>query len=840
MNRFVFCFLMLLSSVAMASAQGVVKGKVLDKNTEEPLSYVNVKVSPRGSETLLKGGVTDIEGKFNVDGLKNGDYTLTLTFVGYKTLTRQFTISAKAPTHNFPFLYLSEDAHSLKEVTVTGQKSTMKLEVDRKAFDVSQLISNAGQSASEVLENIPSVEVDNDGNVSLRGNSSVEVWINGKASGLTADNRAQILQQLPAESIERIEVIDNPSAKFSAEGSAGIINIVLKKDRTPGYYGSIQAGANTRGGANTSFNINYSSKLLDAYLNIGYRHRENEGKSQSEQTYKFTNQYQWYNAPSSQMGNNLFTRAGVTLHATSKDDFTLSGMLMRGRHKNWSNTLYHYGTLVNGSWEDAIDSRQMLRRTRGVGDMNMNHVEFDYRHSFTERHFLDFMVSYGKWKSDNDNYYQDSTVYYDPTLGTWGANRDYAYQYRPAHINNRSWEVKLDYENPISENLKVEAGYQGRFSHENTPQESFIDNTSWDGVNAVEDQAYYNRFIYDMDLHALYSTLTYKLKRFGVMAGLRGEYWKVNTESFTWEQEHDASKRVEPFKKDYFQLFPSVFLSYQFTDNDQLQLNYTRRLRRPWGGQLNSFKDTRDATTISFGNPELTPEFSNSFSLNYLKTWTEHSLMVSAYYRPTSDVIQRINWQNSSDGLMYSTSENLAKSVSEGLELVVKNHLFRILDLTTTANFYYYKIDGFSYDIDGQTITGKEDHNFTFNARMMASVTLPYDISLQMNGWYRAKQVITQGYRKPGYGIDFGLRKNFFNKLFTLSINCRDVLNSRKWENFTESDTFTRHQLNRRASRSVNFTLTYNFGNQKLRKRPQRDEQGEEDPSSNYNGGGEE
>ena len=173
------------------------------------------------------------------------------------------------------------------------------------------------------------------------------------------------------------------------------------------------------------------------------------------------------------------------------------------------------------------------------------------------------------------------------------------------------------------------------------------------------------------------------------MSGLRGEYWKVDTESYTWEQEHDATKRAQPFKKDYFQLFPSVFLSYQFTDNDQLQLNYTRRLRRPWGGQLNSFKDTRDATTVSFGNPELTPEFSNSFSLNYLKTWTEHSLMVSAYYRPTTDVMQRINWQNQADGLMYSTTKNVAKSLSEGLEVVLKNRLFRILDLTTTANAYY-------------------------------------------------------------------------------------------------------------------------------------------------------
>ena len=816
-----------------ATAQGLIKGRVLDKANNEPLSFVNVKISNQGSDALVKGAVTDTEGHFAIDGLKGGQYTLTLTFVGYKTVTRNFAINERNRSHSMPALYMSEDAHQLKEVTVTGQKSAMKLEVDRKSFDVSQLVTNAGASASEALENIPSVEVDNDGNVSLRGNTSVEVWINGKASGLTTDNRAEILQQLPAESIDHIEVIDNPSAKFSAEGSAGIINIVLKKDRKPGYYGSLQAGADTRGGANTSFNINYNSKIVDAYLNVGYRHREDEGRSESEQEYLQTNQYQWYKARSTNMGNNLFSRAGVTLHATKKDDISLSGMMMKGKHKNWSTTPYHYGTI--GA---ANDSRILTRRNTSAGDMNMLYGELNYRHSFTDTHYLDVVLDFHKWKADNDAFYRDSTE----VLSGEPVATTYSYQSRPTHMNNRSWEVKVDYENPISENMQLQAGYQGRFSHENTPQESFVDNYSWDGLGAVEDQQYFNRFIYDMDLHALYATMTYKWKKFGVMAGLRGEYWKVYTESYTWQQEHDPTKRDTPFEKDYFQLFPSLFLSYQITDNDQLQLNYTRRLRRPWGGQLNSFKDTRDATSVSFGNPELTPEFSNSFSLNYLKTWTEHSMMLSAYYRPTSDVMQRISWQSSTDGLIYSTNMNVAKSLSSGVELTVKNKFFRILDLTTSANAYYYKLNGFSYDIDGQTVRGDEDHNFTWNARMTASLILPYDISIQATGRYRARQVITQGYRKPGYGVDFGLRKNFFNKRLTLAITCRDVLNSRRWENFVESETFTRHQLNKRGSRKVNFTLTWNFGNMMPKRKPTPDQQnGEmEDPSSNYsNGGGE-
>ena len=819
----------MLACTCMASAQGLVKGKVADKKNTEPLSFVNVKVTSLTDSAFIGGGMTDADGSFKVDNLKYGDYVLTLSFVGYKEETRRFSVTSEKPDASFARIYMSEDSKMLKGVTVTGQRSAMKLEVDRKSFDVTQLISNSGQAASDVLDNIPSVEVDNDGNVSLRGNSSVEVWINGKSSGINSDNQAQILQQLPAESIEKIEVIDNPSAKFSAEGSAGIINIVLKKDLKPGYYGSIQAGGDTRGGANTSFSINYNDKNIDAFANIGYRHMADKGHSQSEQTFLKANQYQWYNGDNDRRGNNLFARAGLTWRATKNDELGFSGMMMYGGGNNSSVVPYHYGAI--GA---SADTYTMLRRTTGKDSPRMYYGELTYKHTFAEHNILNITLDANKWKMDNDNIYQDSTAYNDGTTPT-----EYDYQYRPMYMNNRRWEAKVDYENQLSDKMKLEAGYQGNFSHENTPQVSYADDKNWDGSAMVEDKDYFNRFIYDMDLHALYATLSYKLGSLNVMAGLRGEYWRVNTESYTWEQEHDATKRDPAFKKDYFQLFPSVFMSYQLTPTQQLQLNYTRRLRRPWGGQLNSFRDTRDATTVSFGNPELTPEYSNSFSLNYLKTWNEHSLLVSAYYRPTSDVIQRISYRSSSDGLMYSTNMNVAKSLSSGLELTLKDRFFRILDLTTSANAYYYKLNGFSYDIDGQTVTGEANHNFTWNVRMMASLMLPYDISVQASGRYRAKQVITQGYRKANYAVDLGIRKNFLNKMFTVSLNCRDLFNSRKWETFTSDSDFTRHQINRRGGRKVSLTLTWNFGNNRSKKHQQPSQDNPEiDSEQQYNGGG--
>lgn len=813
MCRILISTLFIIIGTVTAFAQGSVKGKVLDKQTDEVMEFVNVVVeTPAGK--LVKGAITDVGGQFFISGLKDGTYQLQVSFVGYKTLTRQFTISAKNRQQHYNALYISVDAKVLGEVQVTGQRSQMKLEVDRKVFSVDQILAAAGGSASDLLENIPSVEVTTDGEISLRGNSSVEVWINGKASGLTTDNRAEILQQIPAESIERIEVIDNPSAKYSPEGSAGIINIVLKRDRKGGYYGSLRAGANIHGGWNTSGNINYSSGVFDAFANLGYRRRRNSGGSKSEQHYKQTNEYQNYESDNTNKGGGLFARLGLTWHFTKNDDLSLGGMTLQGKHDNLTTTPYHYGTI--GA---TTDSYQMFRRNSGDGKMHMYHAEMGYEHRFSDTHKLTAHAEYNRWMSDNDNIYQDSVWYVDmPHQHT-----TYSYQYRPMHVRNRSWEVKLDYENQISEHFKLEAGYNGRWSHENTPQESWMAD-NWEGTPLMEDELYYNRFIYSMDTHALYATVNTKIGKLGVMAGLRGEYWKVNTESYDYAQEHGTAAKEAPYKKDFFKLFPSLFLNYELTESAQLQLNYTYRLRRPWGGQLNSFRNTSDASMVSFGNPELTPEYTHSISLNFLKTWQEHTLSISTYYRPTTDVMQRIRYQNVDDGMMYMTTMNLTKRQSLGVELIGKNKLFRILDLTTTVNGYYNKLDGFSYVIDGQTVTGESDKSFSWDARMLASLILPYDISLQLTGNYRSRGVITQGYRKPNASLDLGFRKNFFNKTIAVAINWRDVFNTRHWENYTESETFWRHQKNWRDP-NVNIQVTWNFGNMNnQRRRGEREE----------------
>ena len=826
MKRTITALLLVIATVT-ALAQGQIRGLILDKNTSEAMSFVSVALTPQGETAPTMGASSDADGKFHFKNVKFGTYTLTLSFIGYKEVRKQVELNEKNHTISFAALYMKEDATTLNEVQVTGQRSAMKLEVDRKSFDVAGMVTSAGLSASELLEQVPSVEVDNDGNVSLRGNTSVEVWINGRSSGLTSDNQAQVLQQLPAESIERIEVIDNPSAKFSAEGSAGIINIILKKDRKAGYYGSVQVGANTRGGANTSLSLNYNSSKFDAFLNVGYRHMENSGKNESEQDNLvdgIAKSYERHYTENSQLGNNLFSRAGFTWHADEKNDLGLTGMFMTGKRKSSSSTPYYYGDYTEAG---EILNHTRLRNNSSNNPMRFAFIEFNYRHLFSEKHFIDFTASHMNMRMDNNNFYQDSIWYEDEAIDPHSS-----YQSRPMKVRNHHSDIKLQYENAINDKVKLEAGYNGSFSHESSPQESF-EADNWYGIGLTEDKAYFNRFVYDNDIHALYASLSYKFNKLSIMAGLRGEYWRINTESLNWQQEHGEAEKDKPFKKDYFQLFPSLFMSYQITQSQQLQLNYTRRLRRPWGGELNSFRNTSDASIISFGNPLLTPEFSNSFSLNYLKTWEQHSVLVSAYYRPTTDVIQRVNYRNTSDNLMYRTPENVAKSTATGVEITAKNKLWKILDLTTNVNLYHYKLDAFSYNIEGQTVNGEAQDNFTWNARIMAALRLPYDISVQVTGTYNSRQVITQGHRPASYVVDMGVRKNFLNRMFTLSVNCRDLLNSRKWESYTNSDTFSRYQLNRRRSRTVNFTLTWNFGNQSGKKKSMEKSEEEEEYSSN-------
>lgn len=783
-----------------ASAKGTVSGQILNKGTGEVIDFANVQLLDEKGKALPIGATADEQGKFVIADVPDGNYIVKVTNIG--SVPQERPIVVKGGEVAVGVIKLADDSKMLQEVVVTGQASTMRFELDRKVFTVGSDVASAGSSASELLESIPSVEVDQDGEVSLRGNSSVTVWINGKESGLTADNRAQILEQIPGETIDRIEVITNPSAKFSPEGTAGIINIVLKKDRRGGYFGSAELGANSRGGANANFSINWNTRHWDTYMSIGGRMRHNTNGSSSRRLYDngdFLNS----DGEGKNHGDNLFIRLGATYHLTDKDDFYANAFGMFGHRWGHSSTIYESN--LPGQWY----FNENLNRNRG--DNRGAHAEFGYTHKFTERHTIDASIGYNHWGGPNWSSYFQHQDWLDID-----APQD-VYQEQNQNILTNSLEAKLDYTNNLTQWLKLEAGYNGLYSHENTPVVSYQGTSQAD---MTLDADLWNRFIYTNNITAFYTTLGGKYRALSFSAGLRAEAWQVHAQSLAYG---DTREETPTYKRNSFALFPSAFLSWSLPHDNELQINYTRRIRRPWGGELNSFHNISDPTNISYGNQELQPQYSNAYELNYIKSFPNHIVSVSAYLRTTTDCMSRISYL--SNNILYTTTANAGKQSDFGTEIVVKNNFFRnVLSLTTTANLYNNHMSAWTINFphEGELIpvSGKARNSFAWDIRSTAQVRLPWDISLQATGRYNSKQLTAQGQRGAGWSVDAGLRKNVGD--WSFSVNCRDIFDSRRMHSYTFGPNYTQEDKRWRGGRQVRFTVKYSFGNMKASRKQQQ------------------
>lgn len=770
-----------------------IKGKITDATTKDIIEFVNVSIYDNNGN-LVKGAITDLDGNYIIQDVGKGSYTMKVSYVGYRTVEKKINVDgSKNMTLN---LSMREDTELLDEVEIVAEKPQMIFDIDKRIFNADHDLTSLGGSASDLLSNIPSIEVDSEGTVSLRGDEGVTIWINGKDSGLTSDNQSQILEQLPAETIDRVEVITNPSSKYSSEGSAGIINIILKKNINIGYYGGVQARATTAGMYNASGNINYSKGKWDMFLNVGYRHHNGKSEGYDNRTMN-DGTYLNQTSEGKRKGDNMFTRLGVTFHPTYKDDISLNGFGMFGGGSN--NRTINYLSNMPGTYQSAV------RKTLGNDDMNGGNISMDYMHRFSEKSYLSASASYNVWGMDGSTDYLQDSQYADRT--------ESSVQKQSSHMNNNGWEFTADYSNQITENHKIETGYKGELRSEHSPIET-MSGTSYG--NLVPQNNLYNDFRYDSDIHALYVSYSGKINNFGIQAGLRGEY--TLTDAVTKYKNTDGEIMFDTYKTDYLDLFPSLFLSYSLPDNNEIQVNYTRRLRRPRGHMLNSFRNITDSTNISYGNPSLSPQYSNVFEVNYIKTWGLHTLTASAYYRGADNVFERITYMDENE-IMNTTWFNVTESKSIGVELVAKNKLFNnILDLTTTVNLYYFKLDGFEF-YDSRTgnllATGDSEENFSWDARMIANVKLPYDINLQVTGRYRSKRTVAQGYRKPSYSLDAGLRKSFLDNRLSVAVNARDLLDSRKRQSITIGDDFRQESSNSFIGRNIGITISYSFGNLK-------------------------
>lgn len=802
-------------------AKGDISGTVINKETGNPMDFVNVQLIDAKTGKALPIGVnTDADGKFTLPGIADGKYLIKITNIGSVDQERPVTVAGS--DYNLGTIKLADDTKLLQEVVVEGVRSQMRFELDRKVFQVDANVAAAGTSASELLESIPSVEVDQDGEVSLRGSSSVTIWINGKESGLSAENRAQILEQIPSESIERIEVITNPSAKYSPEGTSGIINIILKKDRRAGYFGAAEIGANTRGGANASANINLNSGKWEAYASLGWRMRHNTSTQMSRRTYDEG----WImnsDGIRRHHGNNVFVRAGVTYHFNDFNNVYFNAFGMFGHR--WGKNLTDYIATIPGQWNSNFN------HTRNRSDNRGAHAELGYIHRWSDTHYIDVMASYNHWGGPSWTYMHENYAFNDdiPDSDT--------YQDQSQSIGLNSVEAKIDYTNHLTDWLKLEAGFNGNYSHENTPVETWTGNLP---DQKVINEELYNRFIYNNNISALYFTLGGKWRSLSFSAGLRGEAWQVKTRSVDYAHRNDYEQTVDWYTKNNFALFPSAFISYSLPHDNELQVNYTRRIRRPWGGQLNSFRDVSDPNNIRYGNPELQPEFANAFELNYIKSWTMHMISVSAYLRTSTNVMDRISYLQGN--VMYTTTDNVTRQANSGVEIVSKNSFINgKLDFTTTVNLYNNHISGWSKAFvtpEGNTVdlSGEAQNSFAWDARVMGSVRLPWGLSFQATGRYSSKMLTAQGSRQGGWSVDAGLRKNLGN--WSFSVSCRDLFDSRKFNNTVNGIGYTQYSEHTHGGRRVQFSIKYSFGNMS-QKRNKNNSSGEPMDSSGYGEGGE-
>lgn len=780
-----------------AYADGNITGTVFNKSTAEPLDFATVVlVNPETGTPLPIGTMTDENGAFIITNAPSGKYIIRVSMIGNVSQEREIVVADSEI--NLGKIELAEDAKLLQEVVVTGQKSQMSVNSERRVFNVSSNIAATGASADELLAAVPSVDVNSDGEISLRGNADVLVWINGKEMGMNADNRAQILRQLPTETIESIEVMTNPSSKHSTEGTAGIINIRLKEDHRHGYFGNAEANVDTRGTANVNFNINYNEGKFESFAGVGLKTQHVPGGSVSRRSYD-DGSYLNSDGDNKKHENSMFLRLGTNFKPDEKNTVYLSAIGTLG-HK-WGHTTTTHLSNLPGQWMSNVN------RMRETGDTRGANILLGYKHIFGKDHSIDANVSYNIWQGPNDNRFHEDETWADGSVESiWQS------QHQDVKISN--WEAALDYSVMALPWLRLEAGYKGNYNHENSPA-SYAGGLTEDNLAPLNDL--YNRFKYDTDISALYVNFSGSYEKLTFSAGLRGEMWQIRTRSLGYGQT-DAD--VEQFKKNDFALFPSASIGWSFLESNELKLNYSRRIRRPFGPQLNTFENISDPSEVHLGNPLIMPEYSNAVELSYIKNWSNHMLSVSGYLRANNDMISHVSFlaPMASDpdvNTMYYGHANVGNMMNTGVEIISRNTLFNRLTLTTTLNLYNSHLKAWSTDYplheSFYAVHGDRQDRFVWDVRCMASVRLPWDMTFQATGRYNSRRVTAQGTLEPDWDVEAGLRKNI--GAWGISLVCKDIFNSKETHNVLYGNGYTQSISKWSGGRTLRLAVTYTFGN---------------------------
>ncbi|MEJ2882572.1 TonB-dependent receptor domain-containing protein [Pedobacter sp. GR22-6] len=806
---------------AQSPAEGKITGKVVDASNNETVPFASAMVINRKTKAVVKGAQTDADGNLLIAGIPNGVYTFKVSYVGYQTMVRDsVSISDAAPSINLGTIKMKASKGTvLNEVAITAQKSTMQMGIDKKVFSVDQSLVSEGGSASDLLQNVPSVQTDIDGNVSLRGSSGVRVLIDGKPSLIAGGNVAQILQSLPASSIESVELITNPSAKYDAEGQSGIINIVLKKNKKLGFNGSVALTAGNRDNYNASTNLSFQNKKINIYGNYSYRYGNRIGGGFSNITYldglKNVSGYadQITDSRSKENGHNL--KAGIDYYVS--DQSVLSFTAGFNTRDNAQKELLNIDRLGQNRNPLMLSNRN--NNNDGTG--GSYDLALDFSHKFKKpKEEITFNFSFSEGDNDNLQLYNTNTYNIDGIP----VNTLPDIQNNNRSGINRNYNFQTDYTLPVGKMGKIEAGYRSqiRFAESSTYADAFNNLTG----NFDMDYALSNEFNNKDQVHAIYLNYQNQIANFGYQIGLRGEDATLDTRMGMYTS---SGLQYTPGKVAYTRIYPSVFLSQKFNGEQQIQLNYSRRVNRPRGWDTNPFLDVSDPLNYRQGNPNLQPEDVHAFELGYSKYWKKVTLTSSVYMRRTNDVIQRVRTTPEEYidlGITLTTPLNLARSVNTGFELISKVDVSKAWNFTGNVNLY-------QVDVKGQPELGVvENSGFSWNANLTNNIVLPYNITLQIKGDYRAREIMAQGRRNAMYAADAGAKYDFKDKKSSLSLNVRDIFNTRRWS-MTTTDGNTIVDFSRRMQGTMaNLTYSYRFGKNDFsfkKKRPDQEMRSDEE-----------
>lgn len=782
-----FCFF-LLCAIQSTYAQTKIRGFVIEQSTKHPLEFASIQLLRLPDSLLVNSTVTDKKGKFSVTVPSGANYILRYSFVG-TALQQTPSFLANGAELNRGQLELDIIAKNLNEVLVTGKKITLNSSIDRKVYNVENDVMSKSGSASDMLRNIPSVEVDLDGGVSLRGSSNVIILINGKPSPLMGKSRAEVLQQLPANAIERIEVITNPSARFRPDGSSGIINIVMKKNFRNGFNGGLTANAGNLDRYNGNLSLNYHPQKLNLFGSYSVRKDARKRYNIIDRSYltglgtdsSYRQSGYSLTHPVSQIGN-----AGFDYTFSKKNSFGISGNFYN--RDQVKKDITGNVTFTNGS---ALASQYNRLRYDPENENQWDASGF-FQHAFSkEDHEIRVEMNTSRSDEIENNRYTNQYIF--PAQGS-------VLEKTIIQQGDQENQLTIDYSNPLTEDSKLDAGYDGSFNQ--------VD-LNFYGANFDVGQDKYitniqktNRFIYKESIQAFYATYEKSFEKFGYNAGLRIESANIKGRLVT---------KDSLVHNDYFKLYPTLHLSYEINDASEVQLNYSMRVHRPEADELNPFPEYQDPRNLRAGNPKLLPETIHSIEAGYKWSNNSFSFVPSLYYRYKqngfSTVIEKIN-----DSVLLTTSQNLSKDRSAGMELIISAHPVSWFNSSLSGNFFYNQIDASNLGYVGRK------NIVSFSANLNSSFIFFKSLMLQVSSNYRAARLTPQGKSYPAFVLNTGLRKDMLKNKMSVTFAASDLFATLRQRVYLHSSYFNQVSINRRDGPILYLGINYRFGVTKKQK----------------------